>query len=178
MAFCGKDHIRSKIVLNNTTLEQVSNFNYLGCDVTYNNNSADVEKNVQKYQAICGTISRTLKNKTRKDTAIKFYKTMAVPILTYGSESWITTQKDTNKLQTAEMRFLRRIKGCTREDRLRNEAIREELQIYNINDKIEEQKENWRQHLHRMDNRRIPKAITEYHPRGRRDRGRPKKRWS
>jgi hypothetical protein len=35
MAFKGKSPIRSKIILNNKSIiEQVSNFNYLGCNVT------------------------------------------------------------------------------------------------------------------------------------------------
>ena len=29
---------------------------------------------------MCGAIRRTLKNKTRKDTQLKFYKVMAVPV--------------------------------------------------------------------------------------------------
>lgn len=40
-------------------------------------------------------------------------------------------------IQAAEMGFLRRIKGCTRMNHIKNEDIRKELGIYNINDKIE-----------------------------------------
>lgn len=36
---------------------------------------------IQKFQAICGTITRTLKHKITKETRIKFYKTMATPAL-------------------------------------------------------------------------------------------------
>jgi hypothetical protein len=36
MAFQGKYQIRSKIILNNKSIiEQVTNCNYLGCNVTY-----------------------------------------------------------------------------------------------------------------------------------------------
>ena len=35
MAFRGKHPIRSKIIINNQAIEQVSHFNFLGCDVTY-----------------------------------------------------------------------------------------------------------------------------------------------
>jgi hypothetical protein len=38
------------------------------------------------------------------------------------------------------MRFLRRVKGCTRADRIRNVDIRAELNIYNINNRLEENK--------------------------------------
>jgi hypothetical protein len=35
-----------------------------------------------------GPIERTLTNKARKDTQIRFYKVMATPVLLYGSETW------------------------------------------------------------------------------------------
>jgi len=38
-------------------------------------------------------------------------------------------------------------------------------------------KQNWINHLERMDNTRLPKYALNYKPRGRRDRGRPRKRW-
>ncbi|XP_039282911.1 uncharacterized protein LOC120351041 [Nilaparvata lugens] len=43
---------------------------------------------------------------------MKFYRVMAAPVLLYGSESWITTKSQESRLQAAEMRFLRRTKGC------------------------------------------------------------------
>jgi hypothetical protein len=36
MAFRGKYQIRSKIILNSKTIERVQNFNYVGCDVSFN----------------------------------------------------------------------------------------------------------------------------------------------
>jgi hypothetical protein len=61
---------------------------------------------------------------TRKDTQIKFYQVMAVPTLLYGSECWTMRKRDMHKLQAAEMRSLRSVKGCTRLDKIRNEDIR------------------------------------------------------
>lgn len=86
------------------------------------------EEKLNKFTHICRTISRTLKNKTRKDTQIKFYKTIAVPTLLDGSETW-TTKTEESRIQALEMRFLRRVKGCTKLDRLRNRDIRTELFI-------------------------------------------------
>ena len=36
---------------------------------------------------------------------------------------------------------------------------------------------NWLQMLERMENTRLPKHVLNYKPRGRRDCGRPRKRW-
>ena len=38
-------------------------------------------------------------------------------------------------------------------------------------------KQNWINHVERTDNTRLPKHSLNYKPRGRRDRGRPRKQW-
>jgi hypothetical protein len=96
----------------------------------------DVDVKLKKFQNICGTIRSSLRGKTRKATQLKFYKVMATPTLLYGSETWILNARDKSRIQASEMRFLRSVKGCTREDKIRNEEIREELRIYNISEKI------------------------------------------
>ena len=67
--------------------------------------------------------------------------------------------------------------GYTRLDKIRNEVIRKELEISGIQDVRLKYKQNWINHLERMDNTRLPKHALNYRPRGRRDRGRPRKRW-
>ncbi|KAK7788325.1 hypothetical protein R5R35_014440 [Gryllus longicercus] len=102
---------------------------------------------------------------------------MAVPTLLYGCESWVLTQKTLTTIQSSEMKFLRRINGCTREDRIRNEEIRKELQVTSINTRMQEYRQRWVEHVERMSDSRLPKAALLYAPRGRRDVGRPRKRW-
>jgi hypothetical protein len=46
------------------------------------------------FNNICGVIARTLKKKTRKETNLKFYKIMAVPVLFYGSKTWTLRRRD------------------------------------------------------------------------------------
>jgi hypothetical protein len=62
-------------------------------------------------------------------------------------------------------------------DQRRNEGIREELQIIDINSRIKDYHINWLQHLERMEQNRIPKLLLNYKPRGRRYQGRPCRRW-
>jgi hypothetical protein len=47
----------------------------------------------------------------------------------------------------------------------------------NINDKLTQCKINWREHIQRMDDNRLPKNILNYKPEGRRNIGRPLTRW-
>ena len=108
---------------------------------------------------------------------MKISKVVARPTLLYGSETWVITKRDMTSLEAAEMRFLRSVKGYTRLDKIRNEVIRKELEVSGIQYVKFKHKQNWINHLERMDNTRLPENAVRYKPRGRRDRGRPKKRW-
>jgi len=108
---------------------------------------------------------------------MKFYKVVARPTLLYGSETWVTTTRDMTRLEAAEIRSLRSVKEYTRLDKITSKVIRKELEITGIQDVRSKHKQNWINHLERMDNTRLPKHALNYKPRGRRDRGRPRKRW-
>ena len=78
-------------------------------------------------------------------------------------------------LEAAEMRFLRSVKGYTRQNKKR--SYKKKLEISGIQDVRSKHKRNWINHLERMDNTRLPKRALNYKSRGRRDRGRSRKRW-
>ena len=107
---------------------------------------------------------------------MKFFKVVAIPPLLYGSETWITTNRDMTRLEAVEMSFLRNIMGYTRPDKIRSEVIRKELEISGIQDVRLKYKQNWINHLERKNNTILPKHALNYKPRVRRDRGRPRKR--
>lgn len=176
MAWQGKHPIRAKIMIDNQPVQQVTSFTYLGCEISFNDDD-EVKKKLHRFQYMCGTIRRTLKGKVREETQLKFYKTMAVSTLMYGSETWVEKASYRNKIQSAEMRFLRSVKGYSLKDKKRNEEIRQQLNIFTLNDRILNNKTNWESHVLRMDDNRIPKLALKYHPIGRRDIGRPMKRW-
>ena len=86
-------------------------------------------------------------------------------------------KRDMTRLEAAEMRFLRSVKGYTRLDKIRSEIIRKELEIPGIQDVGTKYKQNWINHLERTDNKRLPKHTLNYKPRRRRDRACPRNRW-
>jgi hypothetical protein len=53
---------------------------------------------------------------------------MAVPVLLYGSETWTPRKRDWNRIQAAEMKYLRAVERCTTLDQIRND-IKNELGI-------------------------------------------------
>ncbi|KAJ4447661.1 hypothetical protein ANN_09668 [Periplaneta americana] len=67
-------------------------------------------------------VARYLKN-MRKDTKLKFYKVIAVPMLMYGAEFWVLNNTEERRIEAAEMRFLRDVAGYTLWDRKRIEDM-------------------------------------------------------
>jgi hypothetical protein len=45
--------------------------------------------------------------KTFKKTRIKLYKTLALPVLFYGSETWTIKARDARKITAAAMKYMR-----------------------------------------------------------------------
>jgi hypothetical protein len=52
--FVGTDHLRAKIIINDETLDQVNQFTYLGCSISYQF-SNDVELKLVKILQLIGT---------------------------------------------------------------------------------------------------------------------------
>ena len=62
-------------------------------------------------------------------------------------------------------------------DKEKNQRIRGKTGVQNIVEGIKQYQKKWLQHVQRMDTNRIPKQALRYRPKGRRNIGRPKKRW-
>ena len=55
----------------------------------------------------------------------KVYRTVVMPALMSGAETWALKKAQENKLGVAEMRMLRWMCGVTRLDKIRNERVKE-----------------------------------------------------
>ena len=174
LAFHGKKPTRSKIVIDGKIIEQVKAFKYLGTDISYLG-EVDVEKKITKFIKISGLINRIMPpNSLRRETRLKVYNTFAIPMLTYGSETWVLRKRDKKRTEAAEMRFLRRTAGYTLLDRKKNESIQSELDVTPVVRRVKDYRRRWREHVARIKEDRSPKWAANYTPRGRRDRGRPR----
>jgi hypothetical protein len=79
---------------------------------------------------------------------------------------------DKTRITAAEMRFMRTVKYILNNYK-RNDDILKELKTEPVIGKILKYKNNWIQHVNRMQTERIPKLLKNSKPRGRRNRGRP-----
>ena len=170
------DHLRTKIIINDETLEQVSQFIYLGCSISYQF-SNDVEFKSAKFLQLIGTIKITIFKKVRTETILKIYNTL---VFTY---IFIWVRKLDSNSHTKTKNWSGRNEVTETSGRLHplwpqnNDYIRRELRITGILDKIDAYRRNWLSHLQRMPQNRIPLKSYHYRPQGRRTFGRPKKRW-
>jgi hypothetical protein len=77
-----------------------------------------------------GVINNVFKpSLVQKHTRIQGYKTLARPVLSYGSEAWTIKKKEETRLQASEMKFMRRTADYTLFDHKQSEDILKELQI-------------------------------------------------
>jgi len=83
--FVGTDHLRTKIIINDETLEQVSQFTYLGCSISYQF-SIDVEFKLTKFLQLIGIIKRTIFKEVRTETILKVYNTLVLPTFYMGQK--------------------------------------------------------------------------------------------
>ena len=97
----------------------------------------------------------------------------------FGSEVWVLKKREEQRLEVAQMKFLRHLLGITKLDKEKNQCIREKNRSreYSKGKEIKQYQEKWLQHIQRMDTKRIPKQTLQYKPKGRRHIGRPRKRW-
>jgi len=151
------------MIINDETLEQVSQFTYLGCSTSYKF-SNDVEFKLEKFVQLIGTIKRIIFKKVRKETILKIYNILVLLTSLYGSENLTLTALQRQRIDVAETKLLRPLAGYTVYDHKTNDYIRRELRITGIIDKIDEYKRNWLSHLQRMSQNRITLKSYYYRP--------------
>ncbi|KAL5164575.1 Craniofacial development protein 2 [Glycine soja] len=106
----------------------------------------------------------------------KFYRTAIRPAILYGTECWAVKSQHENKVGVAEMRMLRWMCGKTRQDKIRNEAIRERVGVAPIVEKMVENRLRWFGHVERRPVDSVVRRVDQMERRQTiRGRGRPKK---
>ena len=103
---------------------------------------------------------------------MKIYRAVYRPVLTFGCESWVMTQRQRSKVRAAEMRYLRGVYGVNIMDKINSQKICDELQVQRVEDFIKQRQLGWWGHLQRM-----RKEIWETTMVGKKKMGRLRRTW-
>ena len=94
MAFKGKYPIPSKICINNTLIERVNSFNYLGYQMSFGADE-DMANKISKYIKVTGVINQMFKpSQVQRHTRLKIYKTLVKLVLACSREAWTIKKVD------------------------------------------------------------------------------------
>ena len=80
----------------------------------------------------------------------EFYRTAIRLALSYGSECWAIKKQQEHKMDVTEMKMLRWMSGYTLKDRIRNDHIRERVEIAPISEKMRYYHLRWYEHVQEL----------------------------
>ena len=117
-------------MINDSIIEQVMDFKYPGYRVSEYKH--DLEYKLQTYNKINGTIRRHFGNQMNKGKKLKIYNITAKAALKFGSEAWVLKKREEQRLEAAQIKFLRHLLGITKLYKEKNQCIREKTGAQNI----------------------------------------------
>jgi hypothetical protein len=118
-----------------------------------------------------------------KNTKIKIYRTINLPVVLYGCETWSLSLREEHRLRVFENRVLRMIFGPKRDEvtrewkRLHNEECNDLYSSPNIIWVIKSRRMRWAGHVVRMVEEKGAYRVLVGRPEGRRPLGRPRRSW-
>jgi hypothetical protein len=88
-------------------------------------------------------LRRTSEITTKKETQLKFHKTIVFYTFLNGSDFWTTKAKDIKLTDPVEITCTGTIRFCTRPDHTKNEDIQKTLKIQLVHNKVDKYRQNW-----------------------------------
>uniref|UniRef100_A0A914W8L9 Reverse transcriptase domain-containing protein n=1 Tax=Plectus sambesii TaxID=2011161 RepID=A0A914W8L9_9BILA len=170
--------------LNGGQIEQVREFKYLGSLVQEKKTASSVEvySRIAQATAAFASLKWCVWKKPNISAKMKIclFRSLVLPILLYGSETWTLLKADASKLEVFQMRCLRQILRVSICDRVRNEVIRDRCDKQPpIKEQIQQRHLRWFGHVCRMNDHRLPRRLLwrQRPPEWKIQRAAPKKTW-
>ncbi|KAJ4434504.1 hypothetical protein ANN_23066 [Periplaneta americana] len=132
------------------------------------------------YYSVEKLLSSSLLSKNLK---VRIYKTVILPVLLYGCETWTLTLREEHRLRVFENKVLRKIFGAKRDEvtgewrKLHNTELHALYSSPDIIRNIKSRRLRWAGHVARMGESRNAYSVLVGRPEGKRPLGRPRRRW-
>jgi hypothetical protein len=118
-----------------------------------------------------------------RNVMVKIYKTIILPVVLYGCETWSLTLREEHRLRVFENMVLRRIFGPKRDEmmgewrKLHNEELHNLYSSPDIIRQVKSRRMRWAGHVACMGEERKVYKVLVGKPEGMRPLGRPRRRW-
>ncbi|KAJ4450887.1 hypothetical protein ANN_02320 [Periplaneta americana] len=133
-----------------------------------------------KYLGATKLLSSSLLSKNLK---VRIYKTVILPVVLYGCETWTLTLREEHRLRVFENKVLRKIFGAKRDEvtgewrKLHNTELHALYSSPDIIRNLKSRRLRWAGHVARMGESRNACRVLVGRPEGKRPLGRPRRRW-
>ncbi|KAJ4446865.1 hypothetical protein ANN_13565 [Periplaneta americana] len=173
------------IKIGDLSFEEVEKFKYLGATVTNINDTREEIKHRRNmgndcYYSVEKLLSSSLLSKNLK---VRIYKTILLPVVLYGCETWTLNSREEHRLRVFENKVLRKIFGAKRDGvtgewrKLHNAELHALYSSPDIIRNIKSRRLRWAGHVACMGESRNAYRVLIGRPEGKRPLGRPRRRW-
>ena len=106
------------ILIGNLSFENVENFKYLGVTVTNTNDiREEIKCTINMGNACYYSLEKILSSRLlSKKLKVSTYKTIILPVVLYGCETWSLTLRAEQRLRVLQNKILRKIFGAKRDE--------------------------------------------------------------
>ncbi|KAJ4436462.1 hypothetical protein ANN_16493 [Periplaneta americana] len=173
------------IKIGNLSFEEVEKFKYLGATVTnINDTREEIKHRLNMGNACHYSVEKLLSSSLlSKNLKVRIYKTLILPVVLYGCETWTLILREEHRLRVFENKVLRKIFGAKRDEvtgewrKLHNAEPHALYSSPDIIRNIKSRRLRWAGHVARMGESRNAYRVLVGRPEGKRPLGRPRRRW-
>ncbi|KAJ4443792.1 hypothetical protein ANN_05572 [Periplaneta americana] len=173
------------IKIGDLSFEEVEKFKYLGATVTnINDTREEIKRRINMGNACYYSVEKLLSSSLlSKNLKVRIYKTVILPVVLYGCETWTLTLREEHRLRVFENKVLRKIFGAKRDEvtgewrKLHNTELHALYSSPNIIRNLKSRRLRWAGHVARMGESRNAYRVLVGRPEGKRPLGGPRRRW-